>query len=177
MWLPPPALLILLLLALLHIAAAVAEALQARKAPGQAEREAALAALRAKTKGLTPAQDFVALSLLQRQIIKAEKELAAVAGAAAASSIDVATPLLSRGKPALLLALAVLYWSTPMARLPGRLLWPLPGLSSADGSLGVLAWLWACSSVCAAAVPAAAQALGLPKKQAPGGILKTLGLA
>jgi hypothetical protein len=171
-----PALLILALLFTLHVLASLAEAQQARKPSGQAEQERALAALRAQTKGLTPAQDMVKLSLLQRQIIKAEKEMAKGAEAAAAQSIDLATPLLWRLKPAAMVALALLFWGTPMARLPPWLLWPVPGLCARDGTLGVLPWLCACSAVAASAVPAAALMLGLPRKEAPKGILGMLGM-
>jgi hypothetical protein len=162
-------------LALALLAALAAHWRHAVPAPERA-LQARAAEARLKAARLSKVAHFVEVSLLEREGIKLDKELAreraarlarAASGAGAAGAAGAAERLL---RPAALLALAAAFWGAPLAEgLPARALGPgvgallaFPGLPR--GSLGVLAWLGVCHVVASRAAAAAAAALGLATK-------------
>jgi hypothetical protein len=167
-----PVALVACALALLLLSLGAAVLAHWRHAVSAAERalQARAAEKRREIAGLSKVSDFVRVSLLEREIIKLEKEAAAAAKARAAQAqtsdsagLGAAARVL---QPAALLLLAVLFWGQPLAEgLPAHALGPgvatllaFPGLPR--GSLGVLAWLGICYVVAARVTAAVSRALG-----------------
>lgn len=165
----------LALCALVTLLLALAAALLTHRqhAVPAAERalKARAAEARLKASRLSKVANFVEVSLLEREVIKLDKEAAAAARARAEAAklsggggADAFARLV---RPAVLLALAAAFWGAPLAEgLPAHALGPgvgallaFPGLPR--GSLGVLAWLCICSVVAARASAAGARAFGL----------------
>jgi len=156
----------------LHVALHAAAYLRDRKSGEEVGLEAEQRRLKAEIAPLSTVKDFVAKSLLERKLVKAEKEIARAAGArtARAGARWAPAPLLRRYvQPAVCaLALAAMWHATPLRVPPALLPWPWV---SRDGAVGPAVWLAAVYAVTGAVVPRVATAAGFALAAPPSGLL------
>ena len=141
---------------------------------GVSKVESEIASLKSQEKLLDDVSEFVAKSLVRRNIIKKEKELATLPGGGSSAPPAPwahAAGLAGTYSPPVVMVVAycaLALGGTPALALPPRLLWPLDwAVTGRDGSVGALVFLTAAQAVVTWLAPALLEATGLVPAKPP----------